>query len=516
MLINFCDGRVLPHVSCDKVCTDSNPVENLISVQNSERMRGFIAENFVRPPVNITVQLPCNIEIYRIVIDPVVGAQKSCGYEIFSCSDKVDTSPLLRNEKADKWCKSSFFVPIGKKIFSEPGSLCFTNNNFRAARESLDVLPSTNAFKYNETLRHGRASALNFVSHVVIRITKTISGSAVCLKTLEVWGRPSKSSPANVECKLKDLFSSNKTQTEETNSVTKEENYSTPPHTDSLCDNTLDIPEDFIDCITQEIMTIPMLLPCGKNIDQSTLDKHVSSEGSWGRMPNDPFTGLTFDSLRKPVPNTALKGRIDQFVLLHSAVFKSIPRTVGQKNAERNHTSKLVSDSMDKNSFISEHFADKSPRNKSLLSSMTRGIFGSTRNPIMPRTNMVSDQIRDINRDSHARKRKIGEIAESSSSSGNAKSTRLKGHESDLSSSLNSALASALGTLPSFIKPKKSEDSQTRCISCKNGVDDAVHYKLLCEHNICRSCLTSVDTSFACTLCDIKTLRKDVVRVHIC
>jgi hypothetical protein len=54
-----------------------------------------------------------------------------------------------------------------------------------------------------------------------------------------------------------------------------------------LChEKDLDIPEDFLDSITFEIMTVPMRLPCGKNIDQLTLEKHTAcSEHDFEGLP---------------------------------------------------------------------------------------------------------------------------------------------------------------------------------------------------------------------------------------
>lgn len=75
------------------------------------------------------------------------------------------------------------------------------------------------------------------------------------------------------------------------------------------------IPEDFLDPITQEIMLLPMLLPSGVSVDHSTLEEHQKREATWGRAPNDPFTGVPFTSSSQPLPNPQLKGRIDQFLL---------------------------------------------------------------------------------------------------------------------------------------------------------------------------------------------------------
>jgi hypothetical protein len=76
-------------------------------------------------------------------------------------------------------------------------------------------------------------------------------------------------------------------------------------------------------------MTIPMLLPSGLNIDLSTLEKHIEAERSWGRLPSDPFTGVLFSDDVKPLPNGALKARIDLYILSSGVDVKSCGRTVG-------------------------------------------------------------------------------------------------------------------------------------------------------------------------------------------
>lgn len=79
--------------------------------------------------------------------------------------------------------------------------------------------------------------------------------------------------------------------------------------------NDTSIPEDFLDPITQEVMLLPMLLPSGMSVDNSTLEEHQKREATWGRAPNDPFTGVPFTSSSQPLPNPQLKARIDQFLL---------------------------------------------------------------------------------------------------------------------------------------------------------------------------------------------------------
>lgn len=83
-----------------------------------------------------------------------------------------------------------------------------------------------------------------------------------------------------------------------------------------LCDSSnVSVPEEFLDPITQEVMMLPMLLPSGVSVDNTTLEEHQKTEATWGRPPNDPFTGVPFTSSSQPLPNPQLKSRIDQFLL---------------------------------------------------------------------------------------------------------------------------------------------------------------------------------------------------------
>ena len=47
----------------------------------------------------------------------------------------------------------------------------------------------------------------------------------------------------------------------------------------------------FLDALTFEMMTLPMLLPSGHYVDSSTLDKLAHTDALYGRPPTDPFTG---------------------------------------------------------------------------------------------------------------------------------------------------------------------------------------------------------------------------------
>lgn len=67
-------------------------------------------------------------------------------------------------------------------------------------------------------------------------------------------------------------------------------------------------------------MTLPMLLPSGVSVDNTTLEEYQKREATWGRPLSDPFTGVPFTSTSQPLPNPQLKTRIDQFLLQEGAV----------------------------------------------------------------------------------------------------------------------------------------------------------------------------------------------------
>jgi len=85
------------------------------------------------------------------------------------------------------------------------------------------------------------------------------------------------------------------------------------------------------------------VLPSGKVVDQSTIDKHAEEEAKWGRQPSDPFTGLEYNAQRKAILNLALKARIEKFLMEHSEHFKAVPRSLGTSRLRRRHASQFAS-----------------------------------------------------------------------------------------------------------------------------------------------------------------------------
>lgn len=123
----------------------------------------------------------------------------------------------------------------------------------------------------------------------------------------------------------------------------------------SLSDSSTDsIPDDFLDPITQEVMLLPMLLPSGMSVDNSTLEEHQKREATWGRAPNDPFTGVPFTSMSRPVPNPQLKSRIDHFLLRNGLT--GLNGRLGRRgDGEHPQASRLVASAIDASTPESSH-----------------------------------------------------------------------------------------------------------------------------------------------------------------
>lgn len=107
-------------------------------------------------------------------------------------------------------------------------------------------------------------------------------------------------------------------------------------------------------------MTLPMLLPSGVSVDATTLEEYQKREASWGRPPNDPFTGVSFTATCQPLPNPQLKSRIDHFLLQNGAMGRN--GTLGRRERGENpHASRLVTSNIHGQSQNSLRLDETSP-----------------------------------------------------------------------------------------------------------------------------------------------------------
>lgn len=555
MLINFALGVVDTKVTSDKVSTDGHECSNLISDNWQLRRKGFLAEHFIKPPVNITFEFPCHICIHYVFVTPCVGQQQSSHIELYSAS-KLLPRALNRLHKPDSSFLSvgvsskseglvsagasgvtshsspHIFYPVSKISVTDGERICFHNPKVCDINSSDTANTVSNQCRVE--IRNFRSEIIAASSHLTLRIVRTVRGSTAAVSNIEIWGLPALSVPSAIKDDIISKYISFINQS----SVVK--NTDTPAHKVSdtatpLIDASsvsekieLEIPEDFIDPLTCEVMAIPMLLPSGKNVDLSTLDRYFNSEASYGRQPKDPFTGLQFSNTSKPIPNGALKARIDQFLMKHSndTATSAIPRTVragsslavlGKRNKSGNscdEVSSLISQNLKRQLLHTQTKDSLSENHEQKDSSLSR----------CQESKSVSQTIDQSDKRIHASSIKVSlgalegqETIVSSSNSCRNDDSSDHSHESLLKSSLNNALASVLGCLPSYLTNVQSSSDIDLCSVCKKTLSrDTSSYLIPCQHYVCRRCLTvsSSESSLKCGICEFSCSKSDVLRRH--
>ncbi|VVC29396.1 Zinc finger, RING-type,U box domain [Cinara cedri] len=304
MLINVCDPIINANIKLDGNCIsrEDYAVENLISSNESVRKRGFLCETFIRPPISLTVSFPFVFDIRYVVIGTRVGGQKSSGFQVSSG----------RNDNVQKICS----------IITEKESIVFHDNN-------TDL--STFGNDYEICCFNISASrCIRSAEKLSVRIFKT-ANSIPAISKLEIWGKISFSVPKEIRQAIISNWVENKNPKKEKLQITHvqsvTEKYAEKNNIFKICD-------DFLDSITFEVMNFPMVLPSGKYVDISTIEKCSENDSMYGRMPCDPFTGISYTETLKPLSVPELKGRIDSFLLKHSnnEYVKSLPRVVGKRS----------------------------------------------------------------------------------------------------------------------------------------------------------------------------------------
>lgn len=519
-MINLCLPCFKPRIQCNKVCADGYDVDNLISADPVKRKCGFRAEYFIKPPLHVTVSFPFNVELCRIDLEVSLPLQSSIGLDIYTCTTCSKT--LTWNENSIQTSQPAGQAFLDNDVFTLVGKVILKQNKVSFRHIAYKPRPPFHALNEPSAIDHctslqdlwnkGQFS-LTSINHLRICITFVSGGRLPCLKRVDIWGQPSRSSPRKLVQSIFKVYQEYKA--EQSIPRIKQGNASiasssdTPSHSrEPDAGGSLlisgSIPEEFLDPITSELLVLPMLLPSGKVIDQSTLDRHSRCEATWGRVPNDPFTGVPFSRHCKPVPHSTLKARLDHF-LLHSPI-------PGHTVVGRTRVGFVASSAVKRKS-DSTQANDVNPGSEQMSAC-------STNSAVI----LYSDQKRF--------KAEIKELQKPERDLGSVS------HEQKLTQSLDNALASVLSVFPSFTARQRQDKSQPAdgsntdrlqdpvssdeaCSSCNEAFSayskHLVVYRLLCGHLICRPCLSARQKSSApsCSKCKRTISTSDVVRVHL-
>ncbi|XP_003741853.1 RING finger protein 37 [Galendromus occidentalis] len=297
---------------CDKVCVDNHGPENLISEDVVTRQNGVLLEHFIRPPVDIDFIFPCVCDIAYIKL------------KLAKASRAVQRLQVWTQFPGDSnWSKVTTEFDLEPQLVLRCGN----------------VLPRHLTLTDHQLGSQRSVRSIRGVSKLRITILGMKDCVAVSLMGCEAIGLPSSRVPRDhpIFTKLRSPPSSNSAPTRRTPLSSSKPQIEESAKRRRI-EDTAAVPEEFLDPITFSVMTIPVALPSGNAVDQSTLDKHVANENRWGRPASDPFTGVALTS--KPIVITELKSRIDHF--LSATGSTSGVRLADGRNVTRSDISRLV------------------------------------------------------------------------------------------------------------------------------------------------------------------------------
>uniref|UniRef100_I3KDG2 U-box domain containing 5 n=1 Tax=Oreochromis niloticus TaxID=8128 RepID=I3KDG2_ORENI len=516
MVVNLC----LPHfhttAHCNKLCADGYDVTNLVSADPALRSRGFKLEYFLRPPVQVTLKFGFQVELCRVDVDlqaqqwsevtPGEPQQRGCMFKHQTNTESSNSEPE--------------FKLVARCELKEETKVCFTRSNFYPRAPFLSLPPPQPANCLQEELWSRGLLSLGAVTKLRVTMPYGGAASSLGLKSLTVWGQPARCCPAEEVERIKKVHEASERRLQQPA-------FFAPPIRQNyvnidVCQyfvyfGSHSIPEEFLDPLTQEVMMLPMLLPSGVSVDNSTLEEYQKREATWGRPPNDPFTGVPFTSTSQPLPNPQLKSRIDHFLLQ-----KGMTRRDGMLGrgvtGENTQPSRLLASKVHEQSQSSLCLNKSSNSGAAEYNADTRSTNGTVK-------------IEDVG---------SGPLSDNKNHTSDADCSS---HEQRLSASLDEALFSALQGRPSFTSnlPQKrvSPDSETlnttqqcekMCSACSCSVSvystsASSVYRLSCGHLLCRACVqkeanplrsatTSTSNRIVCPTCQHPTPRALITRVH--
>lgn len=258
-------------------------------------------------------------------------------------------------------------------------------------------------------------------------------------------------------------------------------------------------------------MVQPIVLPSGKIVDQFTLERHERNEATWGRLPSDPFTGIQFSQSSRPLTATALKVRIDKFLIENSNAdeVKNLPRTLGRKRAlvhtrsTFNSAENISKNDNSRSNLTISKFSNRTPKRRNSLN-LTKG---QHKLPIQVACGKESMESVECKRSKFKEIRKFSFVDNNLE----IKDTYPINAGSEVDGDLELNVKSVLSGLKRFGTPEtcKLTEVSNRCSCCETGI----LYKLPCTHIVCRKVLTSVKI-LQCQYCSAPYKTSDPKRIH--
>uniref|UniRef100_A0A8C6LMT4 U-box domain containing 5 n=1 Tax=Nothobranchius furzeri TaxID=105023 RepID=A0A8C6LMT4_NOTFU len=521
MVVNLCQPYFHTTAQCNKLCADGYDVSNLVSADPALRKRGFKLEYFVRPPLQVTLKFGFPVDLCRVDVELWPwGMDRGQACKRLEISTSSDPHRQEQDKTQQRHCGSrnqsntdsnsyeSEFKLVARCELREEIKVSFRRSNFCPRAPFLSPPPPQPENCREEQLWSRGLPSLSSVTQLRVTVPFGGSASSLGLKALALWGQPARTKTC---IEIINVFFIHSPAI-----PFKDDLYNDATQMNLVFDSgRVSIPEEFLDPLTQEVMVLPMLLPSGMSVDNSTLEEYQKREASWGRVANDPFTGVSFSPSSQPLPNPLLKSRIDRFLLQNGMVGRD--GMLGRKDQGQNpQTSRLLTSN-------TQDHSNAGIRNTNMTSEQSRHPHDSSR--IFNTKHLSKNSKADLD------KHKNG-----------------SSHEQLLSASLDTALTSALQGRPSFTSSlpqqqagtsgstelrqssgcKSTSAGEKTCAGCSRSLSVysasfSPIYRLVCGHLFCRACLqretTQQNSSAAachvlCPTCQSLTPRRDITRVH--
>lgn len=302
--MNILDPLLRPRVSSNMLCTNNFEVTNLVSSDSSKSKKGFMSYGgcAMTFPVDIYFDFLCEFDVHYITIWPEVGLQKSLGFDILT-----DNSGTL--------------ITVAKgKLDDEPGMVIYRSDLYFERPPASEHAPQIfRKVEFNKI-----PNIFNLCKKVVVRITSTEGNSIPCISKIQIWGGVSDACSTEIRNHIIDVWK----MKDDVGGPLKLNcdiiyKNSQPEVKDEVStDNKFEVPSQFLDATNSKIMRMPLIMPSGKIIDKTTLDKHLRQELQLGRSLSDPITKIAFTEMHKPMISLPLLKQINNFLLLN----KSLPK----------------------------------------------------------------------------------------------------------------------------------------------------------------------------------------------
>ncbi|ALC47636.1 CG2218 [Drosophila busckii] len=490
-LINFLNPKLKPTVECEAVCEDGYTAANLIADDEEQLERGFMSFAVCKPPIEIVFDFPKAVDLKVIKLWHCSGALRSTGFEVHGKHDGI-------------WERVAYVRDIPKTADSM--TFCYQSDYNSRSSTAAAQQQSEKVFFFKTA--HKILATTNSVK-IVIRATDRCPP---VLRKIQMWGLPARTLEKADRELVKTIWSEINDPYGIKNQQQQAGQRSPSRNVPELREQSmLQIPEEFLDSITWELMTFPTVLPSGKIVDQSTIDKHSEEEGKWGRMPSDPFTGLEYTSQRKAILNLALKARIEKFLMENSEHFKSVPRSLGSSGSRlrRRHASQFASHMCQTGpglgllpvgtySSLSNVHKQHLRKTKSTVTATATSAYSAFPGPPSP---PAAKRARHSN-SAYAVSATVtaSTVEQRPTTSVNATST----------SSIDNDIQQALQKITRYTQVTTPTQPPS-CINCRSG---QFAYEIrTCQHLICRECLVLLSSTQTCA-CKLPFRSSDVERYH--